>query len=128
MTEATTNNTAILETIRDVVDGATAGKVFGSPIVHNGLTVLPVAKVSGGGGGGGGTGPEAHGHETGGSGGGMGLSARPAGVYVIKGDNVSWRPAVDVNRVILGGQLVAVVALLVVRAIIKARSRPGSVA
>ena len=126
MTQATSNNTAVLDAIRDVVDGASAGKVFGNPIVQDHLTVLPVAKVSSGGGGGAGTGPEAHGHDTGGTGGGMGLSAKPAGVYVIKDDNVSWRPAVDVNRVILGGQLVAIAALLVVRAIVNARGRRDS--
>jgi hypothetical protein len=36
---------------------------------------------------------------------------------------VSWRPAVDVNKIILGGQVVAVVALLTIRAIVKARLR-----
>jgi uncharacterized spore protein YtfJ len=95
--------------------------VFGNPIVQDGLTVLPVAKVSGGGGGGSGTGPASEGQETGGTGGGLGLSAKPLGVFVIKNGKVSWRPAIDVNKVILGGQVVAVAALLVVRALIKAR-------
>ncbi|HEX5504432.1 MAG TPA: hypothetical protein VFW96_17545 [Thermomicrobiales bacterium] len=35
---------------------------------------------------------------------------------------MSWQPAVDVNRVILGGQLVAVVLILAIRAIVKARA------
>jgi uncharacterized spore protein YtfJ len=117
----TTNNTAVLETVRDAIDGASASRVFGNPIVQDGLTVLPVAKVSGGGGGGSGTGPASDGHETGGTGGGLGLSAKPLGVFVIKNGKVSWRPAIDVNKVILGGQVVAVTALLVVRALIKAR-------
>jgi hypothetical protein len=34
---------------------------------------------------------------------------------------LSWRPAVDVNRIVLGGQVVAIIALLTVRAIVKAR-------
>ncbi|HEX5504175.1 MAG TPA: hypothetical protein VFW96_16240 [Thermomicrobiales bacterium] len=34
---------------------------------------------------------------------------------------MSWQPAVDVNRVILGGQLVAVVLILAIGAIVKAR-------
>jgi uncharacterized spore protein YtfJ len=118
-----TNSTAVLADIREAVDGAAAGRVFGEPVVQGDLTVLPVAKVSGGGGGGGGTGPEVEGHETGGSGGGFGLAAKPLGVFVIKDGTVRWRPAIDVNQVILGGQLVAVTALLVVRALIKSRRR-----
>ncbi|MDJ0397913.1 MULTISPECIES: hypothetical protein [Rhodococcus] len=33
-------------------------------------------------------------------GGGFGVGARPVGAYVISGGNVSWRPAVDVNRLV----------------------------
>ncbi|MBV1854419.1 sporulation protein [Catellatospora sp. NEAU-YM18] len=107
-----------MDTIGEVVDHASANKVFGSPISQDGITVLPVAKVNGGGGGGGGGQPEA-GHE----GGGFGLSAKPLGVFVIKEGRVGWRPAVDVNKVIIGGQIVLVVALLTLRAIMKARRR-----
>lgn len=129
MTQTTSNDSAVLATIREVAEQAGADKVFGAPVTHNGLTVLPVAKVSGGGGGGSGTGPVADGSEadgagTGsGSGTGLGLRAKPLGVFVIKDGDVTWRPAVDVNRAILGGQLVAVTALLVVRALVKARAR-----
>jgi hypothetical protein len=42
---------------------------------------------------------------------------------MIREGELSWRPAVDVNRVILGGQVVAVVALLTLRAIVKARAK-----
>jgi hypothetical protein len=38
---------------------------------------------------------------------------------VIKGDDVRWQPAIDVNRIILGAQIVAVVALLTARAIVR---------
>ncbi|HET8660021.1 MAG TPA: spore germination protein GerW family protein [Micromonosporaceae bacterium] len=120
---ATTHETDTLETVRRAVGDAGAGKVFGEPIYQDGLTVLPVAKVTGGGGGGGGQGPAETGQDTHGSGGGFGLSARPLGVFVIKDGSVSWRPAVDVNKVVLGGQLVALTALLVLRAIVKARTR-----
>ena len=34
---------------------------------------------------------------------------------------MAWQPAIDLNRVILGGQLVAVALILAVRAIVKAR-------
>jgi hypothetical protein len=36
---------------------------------------------------------------------------------------VTWRPAVDLNRIVLGGQVVAIVALLTIRAIVKARAK-----
>ncbi len=123
MTGSTGDETAVLETIREVVDNTTAGKVFGSPISHDGVTVLPVAKVSGGGGGGGGSGPGEAGHEQRGTGGGLGVAAKPLGVFVIKDGSVAWRPALDVNAIVIGAQIVAVMALLVVRAIIKARSK-----
>ena len=72
-------------------------------------SVIPAAAVHGAGGGGGGTQP---GGEQG-SGIGYGLSGRPVGAYVIRGEEVSWRPAIDVNRAILGG--FALAALLILR-------------
>jgi len=123
MTQSTGDGSAVLETIREVVGNASAGKVFGSAISQDGLTVLPVAKVSGGGGGGGGSGPGEAGREPHGTGGGLGVSATPLGVFVIKNGGVSWHPAIDVNKVIIGAQIVAVAALLVLRAAIRARSK-----
>jgi uncharacterized spore protein YtfJ len=117
-----TEDTAILDRIRDIVDGASAGRVFGEPISHEGVVVLPAAKVSGGAGGG--TGPAEQGERPGsGTGGGFGMSAKALGVFVIReGGKVQWQPAVDVNKIVLGGQLVAVTALLLIRAFVKARS------
>jgi uncharacterized spore protein YtfJ len=128
MTETMRSDTAVLETIREVVNHATAGTVFGTPISQDRLIVLPAAKVSGGGRGGGGSGgsgsgPADESSEKGRIAGGLGLSAKPLGVYLIKDGKVAWRPAVDVNRVIAGGQIVAVIALLTIRALAKARSR-----
>jgi uncharacterized spore protein YtfJ len=88
----------------------TARRVFGEPIEKNGLVVVPVATVSGGAGGS---------REDG----GYGLHARPAGVFVIRGDSVEWRPAVNVNMIILGGQLVGIVALIALRSIVKTLAR-----
>jgi uncharacterized spore protein YtfJ len=122
----TTKEAPVLDTLREAVDNAAADRVFGAPIHHDGVVVLPVAKVSGGGGGGTGTGPAPEGQENGGTGGGFGMSAKPLGVFVIKNGKVTWRPAIDVNRVVLGGQIVAVTGLLVLRALIKAGViRPG---
>jgi uncharacterized spore protein YtfJ len=117
-----TEDTAILNRIRDIVDGASAGRVFGEPIAHEGVVVLPAAKVSGGAGGGSGPAEEGQ-HPGGGTGGGFGMSAKALGVFVIReGGKVQWQPAVDVNKIVLGGQLVAVTALLLIRAFVKART------
>lgn len=102
-----------------VSDALTVRRVFGEPYAKNGVTVIPVADVRGGGGGGEGEDAE----HSGGMGGGFGLSARPSGVFVIRGDEVAWKPAVDVNRIVLGSQIVAVIALLTVRKIVKRRSK-----
>jgi len=108
----------LMETISAARDSITARRVYGEPYERDGVVVIPAASVQGGGGGG-------SGEEEGktGGGGGFGLRARPVGAYVIRGEEVSWQPAIDVNRVILGGQLLGLVALLVVRSI--ARSRRG---
>jgi uncharacterized spore protein YtfJ len=73
-------------------DAITVKRVYGDPIETEGVTVIPAAKVGGGGGGGGDS--ENNG------GGGFGLGARPVGAYVIKGEDVKWVPAVDVNRLL----------------------------
>ena len=103
----------ILEHARDAL---TIRRVFGDPIEREGVLVVPVAKVMGGAGSGAG--------EEGG-GGGWGGAATPAGVYVIDGKDVRWQPALDLNRVILGGQIAFVVGLLVARSILRARRRRG---
>ena len=113
------NVTEIMETARDAL---TVQRVFGEPYEHNGVVVIPTATVAGGGGGGSGEGETPEGKPLGqGTGGGFGAMAKPAGVYVISGDTVRWQPAVDLNRVILGGQIVAVVVLLVLRSVLRRR-------
>lgn len=52
-----------------------------------------------------------------GTGGGFGVRAQTAGVYEFKGESVHCVPSVDVNQVILGGQIVMIVLLLAIRAI-----------
>jgi uncharacterized spore protein YtfJ len=110
----------VQEVLAQARDAMTVKRVFGEPYEKNGVTVIPAARVQGGAGGGGGEGPEGQGK---GSGTGFGLSARPVGAYLIRGDEVTWRPAVDLNRIVLGGQIVAIVALLAIRAIVKARAK-----
>lgn len=101
-----------LETINQARDALTVRRVYGEPYQEDGVTIIPAANVMGGGGGGGDT--------EGNGGGGFGLSARPAGAWVISGGDATWRPAIDLNRTILVGQLVAIVALLSLRSIFTA--------
>jgi uncharacterized spore protein YtfJ len=106
------------QTIAQAREALTVKRVFGDPYEKNGITVIPVAKVQGGAGGGGGEAPEGKG-----GGSGFGVAARPAGVFVIRGDEVGFRPAIDVNKVIVGAQAVAIVALLVFRSLWKSRQK-----
>jgi uncharacterized spore protein YtfJ len=105
----------LMETISAARDAITVKRVYGEPYERNGVVVIPAAAVQGGGGGGG------EGDGQSGSGGGFGLRARPVGAYVIRGEQVSWEPAMDLNRVIVGGQLLALATLLVVRSIARRR-------
>ena len=108
----------VMETIERAKDTMTVRRVFGDPVEKDGVTIVPAARVQGGAGGGGGEGPEGEGS---GMGSGFGVNARPVGAFVIKGEDVQWRPAVDVNKVIMGAQLVAIAALLLAGAVVRAR-------
>ena len=107
----------IEELTSGVRESLSVKRVFGEPVERNGVTLIPVASVTGGGGGGGDN------SEAGGSGGGFGMHARPAGVYVIRGSDVSWQPALDLNRAIIGGQVLGLVALLTLRSFLKKRAK-----
>lgn len=97
----------------------TVKRVFGEPYTQGDVTIIPVAQIMGGVGGGSGEDD----HHAAGSGSGFGVRARPAGAYVIKGGNVTWRPALDVNRIIAGGQFIVVIFLLTIRSIIKLQAQ-----
>lgn len=100
-----------------------AQRVFGEPIERDGVTVIPAAAVRFGGGFGSGSGEGPNDQGGRGEGGGGGLSATPVGVYVIKDGQVRWEPAIDLNRIILGGQLIALVSLIVVARLLRRRLR-----
>ncbi len=110
----------VMDTIAQARDALTVRRVFGEPYERDGVTMIPAARLQGGGGGGGSEGGPTLGK---GAGSGFGLIARPVGAFVIREGRVSWQPAVDVTRIVLGGQLVAVVALLTIRTIVRARVR-----
>lgn len=98
----------VTEVLGRTTDALTVRRVFGEPFEKNGLTIIPVAEI--GGAGGAGTGHDDKGQE--GEGGGFGVRGRPAGAYVIKGDQVRWQPAVDPNRVLAVLGMVAVAFLV----------------
>jgi uncharacterized spore protein YtfJ len=109
------NFDATLSKLDAVKDVLTVQRVFGEPHQMDGVSVMPVAVVRGGGGGGGGGGTAPEQGEGSGAGIGFAVNARPVGVFVARNGDVEWRPAVDVMRVIIGGQIVAIFALLVLR-------------
>jgi uncharacterized spore protein YtfJ len=109
--------------------GKTLGvrRIYGEPYEKNGVTVIPAARVMGGAGGGGATDSSTTDSPAGapatGSGVGFGLSGGPVGAFVIRGDEVKWVPAVDVNRLMLGFQIAIVVFFLVMRSMAKTRAK-----
>ena len=113
----------VQELISSARDAVSVKRVYGDPFEQNGLTVIPAATVRGGGGGGKG---DKEGGETG-TGAGFGLAARPAGAWVIKDGQADWKPAIDVNRVVFGGQAIALAAILVTGRILLAHSRRRSI-
>jgi uncharacterized spore protein YtfJ len=107
---------ALSELVTALRDSLTVGRVFGEPYERDGVTVIPAASVRGAAGGGAGKRAPSHegrgetsvgGTSSGeeGEGGGLGFIARPAGAYVIKDGEVTWHPAVDVNRIVTLGIL-----------------------
>jgi uncharacterized spore protein YtfJ len=107
----------VLDRLQDRV-ALLSDRVVGAPIERDGATLVPVVSVRGGGGGGTGSDPQGGGE---GTGGGWGAAARPVGAYVLQGGEVRYEPAIDVTRIVLGGQLVAIAALLVLRRALRRR-------
>jgi uncharacterized spore protein YtfJ len=101
----------ILDRARDAV---TTNRVYGEPIHEDGVTIIPAARVGGGGGGGEGSQPEEQGR---GLGAGLGLTAQPTGAFVVRDGEVTWHPAIDVNRAIMFGAALGITALLALRRI-----------
>ena len=108
----------VAEVVSTARDAITVKRVYGEPYEQDGLTVIPAAIVTGGGGGG--TGHDEKGQE--GEGGGFGVSGRPAGAYVIRGGEVSWRPALDPNRILTIAGLVVIAYLISRPRMVRARA------
>ena len=93
-------------------DALTVRRVFGESYEADGATGMgrdPKSETGG---------PNAEGT---GGGGGFGVCAQPAGVFVIRDGEVTWKPALDLNLAILGGQVLA--GIIAVAAACTARSR-----
>jgi uncharacterized spore protein YtfJ len=118
-----------------VSDHLSVRRAFGAAYEKDGTLIIPVALVAGGGGAG--TSRTGRGHPATGrrpegedpahdaapqdpeprdAGGGFGGVVLPAGVYVVKGDQVRWVPAVDTTIVVLG-------SLILVRLLARAWTR-----
>jgi len=63
-----------------------------------------------------------------GGGGGYGAYVKAVGVYVVDDAGVHWKPSIDVNRVILGGQAVAATAISAFAAALAVKALAGAVA
>src|SRR6266571_1521211 len=119
-----------LETTLSKIDGVkdvmNVRRVYGDAYQADGVTIIPVALIRGGGGGGGGEGTGDQNGKSGtgvGAGMGFGVNARPVGVYVVKNGEVTWQPAVDVMRIVVGGQLLGLAAILALRSVLRHRRR-----
>jgi uncharacterized spore protein YtfJ len=110
--------------IDGVRDAMSVRRVFGEPVERDGVTVIPAATVIGGGGYGGGQGDSRptdgkEADETGsqsGFGAGFGGVMWPAGAFEIADGRVTWRPAIDLTRVLMMALTLAIV-------LVRARSR-----
>ena len=112
--------TKVDELLEGARESISVGRVFGEPYRNNGVVLIPAASVAGGGGAGEGDPGEG---QPGGTGGGFGMAGRPVGAYQIKGDEVTWVPAADTTRVIILSEILAIVALLVLRSIVRSRRK-----
>ena len=111
--------------LEKVSDHLSVRRAFGAAYEQDGALIIPVALVAGGGGGGtsrsGRDDPhegDAAAHDAApqdaapqdprrGDGGGFGGLVLPSGVYVVKGDQVRWVPAVDTTIVVLASLALA---------------------
>ena len=90
------------ETIDSAERALAIKRAFGEPYVHDRIAIIRVARVVGHAGGGGGDGPQGRGE-----GSGLDLGVEPTGVFRVDGNQVSWHPALNVNRIVTCSALVA---------------------
>ena len=113
MTETAGSENRWKDRLGAVKDIMAVKRALGESYVLDGTTLIPVAAVWGGGGGGRDTGSqESAGHQN--SGGGFGARVRPIGVIAINDGKDTWRPTIDVLRIVQGGQLLVLAVLLAI--------------
>ncbi|MBB5154819.1 hypothetical protein [Saccharopolyspora phatthalungensis] len=96
-----TDHADILETLAERLG---EHQVFGDPVQQGDTTLLPVASIRVGGGRRGRRDDDGR---------GIGVISRPVGAFSISPDGqVAWHPAVNVNRIVWGGQLALAAALI----------------
>lgn len=103
-----TGPSGLMEHARNVL---TVDRVFGEPIEQDGTLLIPAAAIRGAGGAGGGGGENQRGEEGIGEGLGYATSARPVGAYVMRNGQVTWQPAIDLQRILVAGTLTFVALL-----------------
>lgn len=106
--------TGVMEGVRDAI---TVRRVYGDPIERDNATIIPAASIMGGAGGGEGGEGEAQGTGT-----GFGVKARPIGAYVMRGGNVTWKPAFDLVRVSMAGIAFAALAAVMMAGVMRKRA------
>lgn len=106
------NMPEVLDELRSSIE---AKRVYADPVHEDGVTVVPAATVRGGGGGG--TDDEGQ------SGGGFGIAGSPTGAWIVKEGQVTWKPAIDVTKVLVLGELTAIVGLFAWRSVRVAQTR-----
>lgn len=97
----------VLGSIKGAHDALSVRRCYGDPVVLDGVTMIPVARVSGGAGGGGGEGTDENDAGGRGFGTGFGLRVTPIGVYEVHDGTIVWKPTIDVNRLLKGSQVLA---------------------
>ncbi len=95
-------------------------RIFGDPVTHGDVVLVPVGWVAGGGGGGEGQAPKVTpgADDAEGSGHGWGMVGQAIGAYVIRDGQVSFVPAIDVTKLAAIGM-----AGLVLLTLLKRRRR-----
>lgn len=102
----------VYELVEKAKELMTVRQVVGESIDRGDITIVPVVAIRGGGGGGGGAGgTELEGNMGTGEGLGFGMTARPVGSYVIHDDKVRWEPAIDVTKIAVASNIVALAAI-----------------
>jgi uncharacterized spore protein YtfJ len=93
------------EAFKTIREALSARQVFGEPVARDDVTMIPAATVIGAGGGGGGSRRSGKGDSEApepdtGTGMGLGVIAWPSGAFEISKDRVTWRPTLDVARIL----------------------------